>query len=121
MSSCRRFLIAVSVVICLSQATAPSVAADGEPQGGDDETTALRNGVVAHTTAEVSQSGLRATTKVAIPVPAVYDSRSDGTTSAGSNPGTTTPPFQRESQPSIGQHPTESKLDRNHNSHSAML
>jgi len=80
---------------CFVQEARPmAVYAEGNdgPQGVHDSTTSLSNGLTATTAAAVTQKGLSTTTTVPIPVSGVFESRSDGSTSAQISAGRTTPP-----------------------------
>lgn len=81
MNNRRLRLSTVVAILYIAQALAFSMAYaegnDGGPQGQQDKTTRLANGLTAITTAQFNQNGLRVSTDVAIPVAGAYQSRTE--------------------------------------------
>src|SRR5438046_2924513 len=80
MSDTRHCLSVLAAIFCLAQALALTVAHaegdHGDPQGEKQATTPLPNGLTAATQAQFGKDGLlHVSTDVPIPVPGVYETR----------------------------------------------
>jgi hypothetical protein len=96
MSDTRRCLSVLAAILCLTQTLALTVAHaegdHGDPQGEKQATTPLPSGLTAATQAQFGQDGLlHVSTDVPIPVPGVYETRTEVVQGSAGSPGANIP------------------------------